>query len=108
MAYNIWPGYTPYEQLMRTLATTNPVAAKALYDAPVTFRPAKAAVPFTNTPQRASSTFVRNIRYLPQSNMVFVKLGNKGPYQYGMSPRMLSMWLSSNSLGQFYNNHIKL
>lgn len=107
MAYNIWPGYTPYEQLMRTLAATNPVAGKAFYDAPVTFRPARAAVPYTNTPQRASSTFVRNIRYTPATNSVMVKLGNNN-YWYNMSPRMLSLWLTSDSLGRFYNKHVKL
>lgn len=107
MPYNIWPGYTPYEQLMRTLATTNPVVAEVLKDDPVTFRPAHALMPYTNTPMHASSTFVRNIRYVPNTNTAFVKLGGR-QYWYNMSPRMLSNWLTSNSLGRFYNDHIKL
>ena len=103
----IWNGYTPYETFMRRLAQTQPAAAAVVYNEPQTFRPAHALVPYTNTPMHASSTFVRNIRYVPKTNTAFVKLGGR-QYWYNMSPRMLSNWLTSNSLGRFYNDHIKL
>lgn len=67
----------------------------------------KAATPFSNTSQNLSSTWIGNIKYLPYSNVAFVKLGNS-EYYYGMTPRQLSTWLNSRSLGQYYNNFIKL
>lgn len=71
------------------------------------FRVAHAAQPFTNTPERASSTFVRNIRYMPNSSTIWVRLGRKD-YWYPMTLRKLSRWLNSRSLGQYYDKYIKL
>lgn len=104
-----WIGWNPYAEFWSRLAANPAKQAKAALEAmePQEFRPAPASVPFTNTPARASSTFVRNIRYLPNSQISFVKLGNN-QYWYGMSPRMLAQWLNSKSLGQFYNQRIKL
>lgn len=106
MEGHTWIGWSPYQRFLNRLYSVNPTAAVLERNAPQTFRAVQAAVPFTNTPERASSTFVRNIRYMPQSQVAFVKLGNN-EYAYGVSPRQLSMWLNYRSLGQFYNNHIK-
>lgn len=100
-------GYNPYAQFIQRLMVSNPTQAVLEQNRPVSFRVAQAAVPFTNTPQRASSTFVRNIRFLPQSQIAFVKLGNN-QYWYGMTPRQLAQWLNSRSLGQYYQQYIKL
>ena len=102
-----WVGYTPYQQFIARLQVTNPGAATIEKNSPQEWRPAKASVYYTNTPERASSTFVRNIRYLPQSQIAFVRLGNS-QYWYGMTPRQMSQWLTSNSLGKYYNNYMKL
>lgn len=105
----VWTGWNPYAEFWSRLAANPAKQAQAAMEAmqPQEFRPAKASVPFTNTPARASSTFVRNIRYLPQSQVSLVRLGNN-PYWYRMTPRMLAQWLNSRSLGQYYNNYIKL
>lgn len=102
-----WTGWNPYAEFWSKLAVSNP--AKAAVDAmePQEFRAVAATVPFTNTPARASSMFVRNIRFLPNSRMAFVRLG-KNDYLYGMTLSKLSRWLNSRSLGQFYNKYIKL
>lgn len=104
-----WIGWSPYAEFWSKLAANPAKQATAAMRAmePQEFRPVKASVPFTNTPARASSTFVRNIRYLPNSQVSFVKLGNN-TYWYRMSPRMLAQWLNSRSLGQYYNRYIKL
>lgn len=93
-------GYNAYSQFMATIGNKVP-------NQDVSFHVARAAVPYTNNPNRASSTFVRNIRYLPNAGTAFVRLGNN-QYWYGMTPRLLSQWLTSNSLGRFYNNYIRL
>lgn len=103
----VWTGWNPYRDFIARLAMSNPAKSLIEQNIPQEFRPAAASVPFTNTPERASSTFVRNIRYLPQSQVSLVRLGNN-PYWYRMSPRMLAQWLNSRSLGQYYNNYIKL
>lgn len=100
-------GWTPYMNFMAQLAMTNPALRAAEESQPRQFVAAPATVPFTNTPEHASSTFVRNIRYLPSSKVAFVKLGNNS-YWYKMLPGMLAKWLNSRSLGRYYNNYIKL
>lgn len=102
-----WTGWSPYSQFMAKLKMANPGLYATEQMAPQEFRAAAASQPFTNTPTRASSTFVRNIRYLPNSQTSFVKLG-PNTYWYKMSPNMLSHWLNSRSLGQYYNRYIKL
>lgn len=102
-----WIGWNPYAEFWSRLAVSNPAKAAMEAMKPQEFRPAQASVPFTNTPQRASSTFVRNIRYLPTSQISFVKLGNN-QYWYPMSQKLLAHWLNSRSLGQWYNAHLKL
>lgn len=104
-----WIGWSPYAEFWSKLAANPAKQATAAIRAmePQEFRPVQASVPFTNTPQRASSTFVRNIRYLPNSNISFVRLG-KNEYWYPMTLRKLSRWLNSRSLGQYYDKYIKL
>lgn len=75
---------------------------------PVTFDVYRAEVPYTNSPQKASSTVVRRIRYFPISKSVRILLGNSTKeYPYFMNDFQLSQWMRSNSLGRFYNNYIK-
>lgn len=104
-----WIGWNPYAEFWSRLAANPAKQAKAALEAmePQEFRTVKASVPCTNTPAKASSTFVRNIRYLPTSQIALVRLGNN-PYYYSMTPGMLARWLNSDSLGRFYNNYIKL
>lgn len=105
----VWRGWNPYAEFWSRLAANPATQAEAAMVAmePQEFTPMQASVPFTNNENRASSTFVRNIRYLPQSQVSLVRLGNN-PYWYRMSPRMLAQWLTSRSLGQYYNKYIKL
>lgn len=103
-------GWTPYANLMASLriAPTGNYARRAIpIGDRLQFRVAHATQPFTNTPQRASSTFVRNLRYLPNSNTMFVRLG-RNDYWYPCTLRKLAHWLNSKSLGQYYNNYVKL
>jgi len=102
-----WNGYSPYEQFMQKLALSNPAAKQLEAMQPQEFTVAAASVPYTNTPARASSTLIRHIRYLPNSNVAFVKLGNN-QYLYQQSPTQLARWLNSRSLGNYYDNYIKL
>ena len=105
--FNSWNAYQNM-MAMLAIAPTGNLARRAMpIGDPLTFRVAHASVPYTNTPERASSTFVRNMRYLPNSNVMFVKLG-ANDYWYPMSLRKLSNWLNSRSLGQYYNNYVKL
>lgn len=102
-----WIGWTPYQQFIQRLTLSNPVLAAEEYHSPQNFHVVKAAIPYTNNPSRASSTFIQNLRYYPDANRVWVTMGGKS-YGYAMSPRMLSQWLTSNSLGRYYNKHVKL
>lgn len=103
----IWRGYTPYQQFIQKLMLTNRPLAQLKKHQTLSFKAAKAHQFYTNTPQRASSTFVRNISYFPNARICYVNLGNS-QYVYPMSRTMLSRWLTSRSLGRFYNRHIKL
>lgn len=92
-----------YESLMYTLFPSRDPRSQ-----PVTFDVFRASVPYTNTPQKASSTVVRRIRYFPMSKTALVSLGNiNSDYPYFMNDMQLSQWMRSNSLGRFYNDYIK-
>lgn len=105
--FNSW---NAYQRMMASLsiAPTGNIARRAIpIGDQLRFRVAHAATPFTNNPTQASSTFVRNIRYMPNSNVSWVRLGTRD-YWYPMTLRRLSNWLNSRSLGQYYNKYIKL
>lgn len=102
-----WTGYGPYEQFIQKLAAANPSMLFKTKSEPQEFMPVHAATSGKNTPEHAASTFIGNIRYLPYSQMSFVHIGN-GSYVYPMSEQQLAAWLRSKSLGQHYNNYIKL
>lgn len=102
-----WIGYGPYEQFIKKLAVANPSVLFKVKSEPQEFVPVRAATPGRNTPERAASTFIGTIRHLPYSKMSFVHIGN-GSYVYPMSEHQLATWLRSKSLGQHYNNYIKL
>lgn len=80
------------------------------------YRVMSSATPIANSPTQAASTFIRRITYLPsarseygnnRSGTVFVRIGNS-EYNYPMTQRQLAMWLTNKSLGQYYNNYVKL
>ena len=107
MIHKNWIGWNPYERYVRNLSYKNPAAAATVCHQPQNFHVAKATVYGTNNPEHASSTFIQNFRYYPTSNRVFVTIGGNH-YWYSMSPKMLSTWLCSDSLGGFYNSYVKL
>lgn len=102
-----WIGYAPYEKFIKKLAVANPSVLFKTKSEPQEFVPVRAATAGRNTPERAASTFIGKIRYLPYSKMSFVHIGN-GSYVYPMREQQLAAWLRSKSLGQHYNNYIKL
>ena len=102
-----WIGYGPYEQFIKKLAVANPSMLFKVKSEPQEFVPVHASTAGRNTPERAASTFIGNIRHMPYSQMSFVRIGN-GSYVYPMSQQQLAAWLRSKSLGQHYNNYIKL
>ena len=71
------------------------------------YRVAQVEDPYQNRPGYPASTFITNIRYRPKSNRVFVRMGGK-TYVYPMNETLMAKWMSSNSLGQWYNKHLKL
>lgn len=73
---------------------------------PADFHVAKAAMPYMNSPGRLQSTWVGNMRYIPTAQTMIVQMGPKS-YTMPMSPHLLSTWLTSSSLGRFFNNHLK-
>jgi len=102
MRYN---GYDDY-LLAAGLAQTNPVAIEAFENEDVEFTPAHSFMPGMNTPQYAQSTFIRQIRKPAHTDIAFVRLGNNG-YQYGMTEPQLARWMTSQSLGKYYNEYLK-
>jgi len=103
----IWTGRRPYERFIEKLEHSNPTLLWQTKSEPQEYRVAQAQVPFTNTPERASSTFIRNIRYMPYNRMTFVRMGNS-TYLYPMDEHQLANWLKSRSLGRYYNQYLKL
>lgn len=102
-----WDGYSSYEDFVRRLALTNPSRVPIEANKTQQFNVASASDPYMNNPLHAASTFVRRIRYLPVSKQALVTLGNSN-YVYTMSRPELAHWMTSYSLGQYYNNFIKL
>jgi hypothetical protein len=107
--------YDKYEEFLEKLTTNRfskllntIMPSRDKSSEPVTFDVFKAAVPYTNSPAKASSTVVRRVRYFPMSKTALVSLGNiNSDYPYFMNDMQLAQWMRSNSLGRFYNNYIK-
>lgn len=102
-----WKGYSPYEDFLLRLKLSNPTQYYVVKNAQQRFNVDKASTYGSNSPYNAASTFIGNIRYMPYSRTAFVRIGN-GSYFYPMSDQQLAAWLKSKSLGQYYNNYIKL
>ena len=68
---------------------------------------AQASLSGMNSIRHPASTFIQRISYEPRSNMVFVRMGNR-MYYYPMTETELNAWLTSKSLGHWYNEHLKL
>ena len=102
-----WQGISPYEDFLIRLQTTNPALYYQTKGSQQRFNVAAAATSGSNSPYHAASTFIRGIKYHPSSNLTFVKIGNE-QYWYPMNDSQLAMWMKSQSLGRYYNQHIKL
>lgn len=62
--------------------------------------------PFSNKPNRSSSSWVKNCIYNPKSNNVSLRLGKKS-YLHNISLPILKNMLKYRSIGQYYNTHLK-
>ena len=102
MQYDGWEDYL----LAAGLAELDPVARQQFEDEDVEFNPAQAFMGGMNTPQYAQSTFVRQVRKPAHSDIAFVRLGNNG-YSYGMTEPQLAQWMTSQSLGRYFNSYLK-
>lgn len=100
-----YQGYEDY-LLAAGLADLDPIAKQQFEDQDVEFNPGYAFMPGMNTPQFAQSTFVRQIRKPAHSDIAFVRLGNNG-YSYGLTEPQLGQWMTSRSLGGYYNQYLK-
>lgn len=102
-----WKGYSPYEDLLIRLRTSDPAQYYLVKGSQQRFNVDTAATPGSNSPYHAASTFIDMIKYHPSSNIAFVKIGSK-KYWYPMTDAQLAAWMKSQSLGRYYNNYIKL
>lgn len=66
----------------------------------------KPSPPFSNSPYRSSSSWIKNCIYNPKSNTVSLRLGNK-TYLYNISMPILNNMLKYRSIGRYYNTHLK-
>lgn len=100
--------FDSYQAYLRAagLAKTNPALSTIMQKQPLNFQVSRGQ-PFSNNPNRLSSSWMGNIKYLPYSNVAFVNIGNS-EYYYGMTPAQLATWLNSRSLGSYFNNFIKM
>ena len=57
-------------------------------------------------PIQISSSFIGNVRIVPSLGLARLRLGGRD-YSYSLTPDMIGRLVTSNSLGQFYNGHIK-
>jgi len=102
-----WKGYSPYEDLLIRLRTSDPAKYYLVKGSQQRFNVDKAYTTGSNSPYHAASTFIDMIKYHPSSNIAFVKIGSK-KYWYPMTDAQLAAWMKSQSLGRYYNNYIKL
>ena len=100
-----YAGYNDY-LAAAGLAGLNPATQQAFENEDVEFVHAHSFVAGANTPQVAQSTFVRQIRKPAHSDISFVRLGNNG-YSYPMTEEQMARWMTSQSLGGFYNQYLK-
>ena len=100
-----YQGYEDY-LLAAGLAELAPIAKQQFEDEDVEFNPGHAFMDGMNTPQFAQSTFIRQIRKPAHSDIAFVRLGNNG-YSYGLTEPEMARWMTSRSLGGYYNQYLK-
>lgn len=102
MTYDGWNDYLA----AAGLASLDPLTQKEFEDEDVEFSPGHSFVPGMNTPMFAQSTFVENIRKPAHSDIAFVELGNNG-YVYPLTENDMARWLTSQSLGRYYNQYLR-
>lgn len=76
-------------------------------DADQDYRVARSFVPASNSPEHHASTFIQNISYSPKRHTAFVTIGDNR-YWYPMTDYQMAAWMRSRSLGEYYNNNVKL
>lgn len=96
--------YYDYEDLMATLAGT-PLTQTVDRTADLVVD--RTPMSGMNQPNHLGSTFIDRVRFLPLSQTAIVRIGT-GNYLYPLTQTTLANWMKSKSLGQFYNNYIKL
>ena len=62
--------------------------------------------PYSNSPLKMQSSFIKGLLYNPLTNMISLRLPNKS-YFYNMTFNHLKNFLRYYSLGRYYNNKIK-
>lgn len=72
----------------------------------VDFLSTYSSIPYSNTPLKLQSTFIKGLMYNPVTNMISLRLPNKS-YFYNMTFNHLKNFLRYYSLGRYYNNKIK-
>lgn len=98
--------YTDYENMMATLAASPLQQAQPVVPN-VDFTVYQTPMSGMNYPGHLGSTFINRVRYLPMAGQAFVTIGN-GNYLYPITQTGLANWMKSRSLGQWYNQHLKL
>lgn len=72
----------------------------------VNFLSTYSSIPYSNSPLKMQSSFIKGLLYNPLTNMISLRLPNKS-YFYNMTFNHLKNFLRYYSLGRYYNNKIK-
>ena len=72
----------------------------------VNFLSTYSSIPYSNSPLKMQSSYIKGLLYNPLTNMITLRLPNKS-YFYNMTFNHLKNFLRYYSLGRYYNNKIK-
>ena len=72
----------------------------------VNFLSTYSSIPYSNSPLKMQSSYIKGLLYNPLTNMISLRLPNKS-YFYNMTFNHLKNFLRYYSLGRYYNNKIK-
>ena len=72
----------------------------------VNFLSTYSSIPYSNSPLKMQSSYIKGLLYNPLTNMINLRLPNKS-YFYNMTFNHLKNFLRYYSLGRYYNNKIK-
>ena len=88
------------------LIAKNPALKSAILNGPTTFL-VMPGPPYSNSPNRLSSSWIKGAVNIPSTGSCLVNCGNK-MYPHVMSDYELGRWLTSRSLGSYFNTNMKL